>query len=346
MNTEEFNFELPEELIAQVPIKNREESNLMVIDKDKKGFEHKKFKEIVDLLSKDDVLVLNDTQVIPARIIGEKEETGAIIEVLLIQNINDNIWKSLVKPQKRVKIDTIVNCGNGKLKLKCIKKESDGICFFELLYDGILYEILDELGSMPIPPYITKKLDNKESYQTVYAKNKGSVAAPTAGLHFTIDLLKEIEKKGIEIIYITLHVGIGTFRPVSVDNVLEHKMHSEFYSISKDAATKLNLAIKKNKNIIAVGTTTTRTLESVYNMYNEFKETSGYTDIFIYPGYKFKVVKSLITNFHLPKSTLIMLVSALYDRINIINAYKEAIEKKYRFYSFGDSMFIKGNKDK
>lgn len=346
MNTNEFDFELPNDLIAQVPIKNRDESRLMVIDKNNNTIEHKKFQNIIDLLSENDVLVLNDTEVIPARIIGEKEETGAVIEVLLIQNENNNVWKALVKPQKRIKENTIITCGNGLLKLKCIKKEPEGICFFELLYNGILYEILDELGSMPIPPYIREKLENKDSYQTVYAKNKGSVAAPTAGLHFTKELLSNIEKKGIEIIYITLHVGIGTFRPVSVENINEHKMHSEFYSISKISAEKLNNAIKCKKNIISVGTTTTRTLESVYNLYNKFIETSGYTDIFIYPGYTFKVVDSLITNFHLPKSTLIMLVSSLYEKEYIIKAYKEAIKEKYRFYSFGDSMFIKNNKDK
>ena len=344
MNTNEFDFDLPKELIAQHPLKKRDDSKLMIVDKKTGNIEHKKFNDIVDLLDLDDVLVLNDTKVIPARLIGEKVDTKAVIEVLLLEEVKPNIWKTLVKPQKRIKIGTIVSFGSGKLKLTCIKKEDEGVCLFELKYEGILYEILDELGTMPLPPYITEKLEEKSSYQTVYAKNEGSVAAPTAGLHFTQELLDRIREKGIKIIYVTLHVGLGTFRPVSVEDVTKHKMHSEFYSVTKEAAEDLNEAMRNNKNIISVGTTTTRTLETVFSLYNEFRETSGYTQIFIYPGYTFKVVKSLITNFHLPKSTLIMLVSALSSKKNILNAYKEAVNKKYRFFSFGDSMFIKNSK--
>lgn len=344
MTTNDFDFELPEELIAQHPQKNRDESNLMIIDKITGEIEHKKFNNIIDMLNDNDVLVLNNTKVLPARLIGVKEETNAVIEVLLLENENENIWKALVKPQKRIKEKTIINFGEGKLKLECIEKLEEGICKFKLIYDGLLYEILDELGTMPIPPYITEKLEDKNSYQTVYAKNLGSVAAPTAGLHFTNELLEKIKEKNVEIVYITLHVGLGTFRPVNVENINDHKMHSEFYSIDATAARTLNKAMENDKNIIAVGTTSTRTLESVYKTHNKFIETSGYTDIFIYPGYDFKVVKSLITNFHLPKSTLIMLVSALAGKKEILNAYNEAINKKYRFYSFGDSMFIKNNK--
>lgn len=344
MKTTDFDFELPNELIAQHPVSKRDESKLLVLDKKTGEINHKKFNNIIDYLDEKDVLVLNDTKVIPARLIGEKEQTKAIVEVLLLNEIDKNIWKALTKPQKRVKVGTIINFGNGKLKLKCLEVFDEGICTYELIYNGILYEVLDELGVMPIPPYITEKLQDKSSYQTVYAKNEGSVAAPTAGLHFTDELLEKIKAKNIEVVYITLHVGLGTFRPVNVDDIANHKMHSEFYIISKEASEKLNKAMQENKNIISVGTTSTRTLESVYNLYGEFKETSGWTDIFIYPGYQFKVVSSLITNFHLPKSTLIMLVSALAGKEKVMNAYQEAINNKYRFYSFGDSMFISNKK--
>lgn len=341
MKTEDFDYYLPEELIAQTPIEKRDESKLLILDKETGEIKHEIFHNIIDYLNKEDVLVLNDTKVIPARLIGVKKDTNAVIEVLLLNDKGNNIWECLVKPAKRIKIGTIISFGDDKLNFECIKKEDEGICEFKLIYNGILMEILDELGTMPLPPYIHEKLDNKDRYQTVYAKNLGSAAAPTAGLHFTTDLLDKIQERGIKIVFVTLHVGLGTFRPVKVDNVLEHKMHSEKYSMTKEVAETLNKA-KKNKNkIISVGTTTTRTLETIYNKYNKFVECSGETDIFIYPGYEFKAIDQLITNFHLPKSTLVMLVSALAGKENIMNAYKVAVENKYRFFSFGDSMFIK-----
>ena len=276
----------------------------------------------------------------PARLIGEKEETKAVIEILMLKETKPDIWQCLVKPAKRIKEGTIINFGD-KLQAQCISIEEEGIRVFKLIYKGILYEILDELSEMPLPPYIHEKLKNKDRYQTVYAKNIGSAAAPTAGLHFTKELLKQIKNKGVNIAYITLHVGLGTFRPVNVDNIKDHKMHSEFYSMDKKTAELLNKTKKEGKNIISVGTTTTRTLETIMNLYNEFKECSGFTDIFIYPGYKFKAIDKLITNFHLPKSTLVMLVSAFASKDKIMKAYNEAIKEKYRFFSFGDSMLIK-----
>ena len=340
MKTEDFNYNLPEELIAQTPLEKRDESRLLVLNRKTNLIEHKKFSNIIDYLNKDDVLVLNDTKVMAARLIGIKLETNAVIELLMLQNIKDNIWECLVKPAKRIKIGTIVDFGNGLLQAKCIEKHEEGICHFEMIYKGIFYEILDSLGEMPLPPYIHEMLKDKDRYQTVYAKNIGSAAAPTAGLHFTKDLMNKIEEKGIKIVYVTLHVGLGTFRPVNVEDVTTHVMHSEYYTMSEEAANLLNNA-KKNKNrIISVGTTSTRTLETVMNKYNEFKECSGWTDIFIYPGYEFRAVDSLITNFHLPKSTLLMLISALASKEQIMNAYNEAIKEKYRFFSFGDSMFI------
>ena len=344
MKTDDFDYYLPEELIAQVPLKNREESKLLVLDKHTGEIEDRKFYDIVDLLNKGDVLVLNDTKVLPARLIGEKKETGAVIEVLLLKNTTSDNWECLVKPAKRVSIGTIITFGDGLLTAKCTKVSEDGIREFELIYDGILYEILDKLGTMPLPPYIRTKLEDKTRYQTVYAKNMGSAAAPTAGLHFTNDLIKKIQEKGVIMCYITLHVGLGTFRPVNVEDVTKHKMHSEFYSMNKETAEILNNAKKENRKVIAVGTTTTRTLETIINKYSEFKECSGWTDIFIYPGYEFKAIDSLITNFHLPKSTLIMLVSALCNKEIILNTYKYAVENKYRFFSFGDAMFINKNK--
>ncbi len=341
MKTSDFDYFLPEELIAQEPIEKRDESKLMVLNKKNGNIEHKIFHDIVDYLHKGDTLVLNDTKVMPARIIGTKEDTGAIIELLLMNNINGNDWACLVKHAKRVHIGTIITFGNGELKAKCIENKEDGIKIFTFIYDGIFYEILDKLGSMPLPPYIKKKLEDKSRYQTVYAKNIGSYAAPTAGLHFTKELLEKIENKGITICYVTLHVGLGTFRPVNVTDVTTHKMHSEYYSMTKEVADTLNKAKKEKRRIIAVGTTSTRVLETIANKYNEFKECSGNTDIFIYPGYKFKAIDALITNFHLPKSTLIMLVSALSSRDIILNAYNEAVKNKYRFFSFGDAMFIK-----
>ena len=314
---------------------------MLVLNKDSDDIEHKHFYNIIDYLEKGDTLVLNDTKVLPARLIGNKEETNAVIEILLLKNIEHDFWECLVKPARRIKVGTIVSFGNGLLKAKCIKELDEGIRHFELIYDGILYEILDKLGTMPLPPYIHEQLKDQSRYQTVYAKEIGSAAAPTAGLHFTKELLKEIEAKGVNICYITLHVGLGTFRPVSTSNILEHKMHSEYYSMSSEVAKTLTETRKNGHKIIAVGTTTTRTLETVMSKSNEFKETSGWTDIFIYPGYKFKAIDALITNFHLPKSTLIMLVSAFAGKDKILNAYKIAVSKKYRFFSFGDAMFIK-----
>lgn len=341
MRTDDFDFELPEELIAQTPIKNRDQSRMLVLDKKTGEIEHKHFNNILDYLNKNDVLVLNDTKVMPARLYGQKEETNALIEVLLLKEKTNNTWECLVKPAKRVKIGTVVNFGDGILKAKCIEIKDEGIRVFKLIYDGILYEILDKLGEMPLPPYIHEKLEDKDRYQTVYAKNIGSAAAPTAGLHFTKELLEKVKEKGITVLYITLHVGLGTFRPVNVEDVTKHKMHSEFYMMSKETAEILNKAKKNNQRIISVGTTTTRTLETIMNLYDEFRECSGWTSIFIYPGYEFKAIDSLITNFHLPKSTLLMLVSALAGKDKIMKAYHEAVKEKYRFFSFGDSMFIK-----
>ena len=311
----------------------------MVLDRKNKTIEHKKFSDIVDYLDSNDVLVLNDTKVIPARLIGHKEDTNAVIEILLLKDLGDNVWQTLAKPQRRVKIGSIITFGDGILKAQCIKKEDMGICEFKLIYKGILVEILDKLGEMPLPPYIHEKLNDKDRYQTVYAKNLGSAAAPTAGLHFTPELLEKIKNKGVELIYVTLHVGLGTFRPVEEEDLTNHVMHSEYYEISEDAANRLNLAIKNHKRIVSVGTTSTRTLESAYD--NGFKACCQNTSIFIYPGYEFKVVSAQITNFHLPKSTLIMLVSAFAGREFILDSYKKAVEEKYRFFSFGDAMFIK-----
>lgn len=341
MKTDDFDYYLPENLIAQTPINKRDESKLMVLNKETGTIEHRHFADIIDYLTPNDVLVLNDTKVMPARLIGQKEDTNGHIELLLLKNTKNNIYECLCKPAKRVKIGTIVNFGDGILKAKCIEVKEEGIREFEFLYDGIFYEILDKLGEMPLPPYIHKKLKDKNRYQTVYAKNIGSAAAPTAGLHFTQELLEKLKNKGITICYVTLHVGLGTFRPVNVEDVTTHKMHSEFYTINEETAKILNQAKKDGKNIVSVGTTTTRVLETVMNQYQTFKACSGYTSIFIYPGYQFKAVDSLITNFHLPKSTLIMLVSAFCSKEIIMNAYSEAIKNSYRFFSFGDSMFIK-----
>lgn len=340
MNIEDYNYDLPKELIAQTPILNRDESKLLVLDKITGKINHTIFKNILDYLDENTVLVLNDTKVIPARLIGEKEETKAMIELLLLKDLGENIWECLSRPTKRLHIGTIVSFGNGILKAEVIKKLDEGMVHVRLIYDGILMEILEKLGTMPLPPYIKEKLDDQSRYQTVYAKNIGSAAAPTAGLHFTKELLEKIEQKGITICYVTLHVGLGTFRPVEVENILEHHMHSEYYQMSKETADILNDAKKNNKKIVAVGTTTTRVLETIASKYNEFKECSGNTEIFIYPGYEFKGIDSLITNFHLPKSTLLMLVSALAGKDHIMKAYNSAIEKEYRFFSFGDAMFI------
>ncbi len=341
MKVEDFDYELPEELIAQTPIEKRDTSRLLVLDKDTGEIEHKHFYDIPEYLKEGDVLVLNDTKVLPARLIGVKEETGAVIEILLLKNKEKDIWECLVKPAKRIKLGTTVSFGEGKLKAECIEEKEEGIRIFNLTYEGIFYEILDELGTMPLPPYIHEQLKEQDRYQTVYAKNIGSAAAPTAGLHFTKELLNKIKEKKVEVLYITLHVGLGTFRPVQVEKIEDHKMHSEFYMMHKDVADKLNQAKKEHRRIISVGTTSTRTLEAIMNKYGKFEECSGFTDIFIYPGYEFKAIDCLITNFHLPKSTLVMLVSALASKEKIMHAYKVAVEEKYRFFSFGDAMFIK-----
>ena len=341
MKTDDFNYELPEHLIAQTPIKERDNSKMMFLDKKTGEIEHHHFHDILNYLDEKDVLVLNDTKVLPARLYGVKEETNAGIEILMLKEIENDTWECLTKPAKRVKIGTVITFGDGRLKALCIEEKEEGIRVFKLDYDGILYEILDSLGEMPLPPYIHEKLEEKNRYQTVYAKNIGSAAAPTAGLHFTNELLEQLKHKGVTILYITLHVGLGTFRPVNVEDVTKHRMHSEFYSMTKEVADTLNKAKKDGKRIISVGTTTTRTLETIANKYNEFKECSGWTDIFIYPGYQFKAIDALITNFHLPKSTLIMLVSALAGKENVLNAYHEAVKEEYRFFSFGDSMFIR-----
>lgn len=341
MKLSDFDYDLPDSLIAQVPIRERDHSRLLVLDKKSGEVCHKHFYDIVDLLNEGDTLVLNDTKVLPARLIGVKEQTNAVIEILLLKDVQDDIWECLTKPARRVKCGTIISFGNGLLKAECIEEAEQGIRKFRLIYDGILLEILEKLGTMPLPPYIHEKLDDQTRYQTVYAKNPGSSAAPTAGLHFTNELLEKIKRKGVDVLYVTLHVGLGTFRPVSEENILEHKMHSEFFSMSKEVADKLNKAKKEGRKIISVGTTSVRTLETIVGLYGEFRKCSGFTDIFIYPGYEFKAIDNLITNFHLPKSTLVMLVSALAGRENILNAYRIAVLEKYRFFSFGDAMYIK-----
>ena len=340
MKTNEFDFDLPQELIAQTPLLNRDESRLLVLDKETGKVEHKKFRNIFDYLSAGDVLVINDTKVIPARLMGVKEDTLAVIELLLLKDMGNDIWECLSRPQKRLHLGTIVRFSD-ELSAEVIELLSDGVTRVKLIYSGILLEILDRLGEMPLPPYIHEKLSEKDRHNTVYAKNIGSAAAPTAGLHFTRELLDELRDKGVIITNVTLHVGLGTFRPVEVDDINNHHMHSEYYEMSSETANVLNKAKCDGRRIIAVGTTSTRTLESVINKYGEFRECSGNTDIFIYPGYEFKAISCLITNFHLPKSTLVMLVSALAGRENILNAYHEAINEKYRFFSFGDAMFIK-----
>lgn len=340
MKTSDFDYYLPEELIAQTPIKDRDHSRLLVMDRKTGKLEHKIFTDIIDYLNPDDVVVLNNTKVLPARLIGHKVDTDAVIEVLMLKDLGNDTWECLSKPAKRIKIGSIVKFSD-ELSAECIAIGEDGIRHFKFIYKGIFLEILERLGEMPLPPYIHEKLNDKDRYQTVYAKELGSAAAPTAGLHFTKELLNKIKEKGILIEEITLHVGLGTFRPVEVEDVNNHKMHSEFYTMSKETAEVLNKAKKEGRRIIAVGTTTTRTLETIMNLYSEFKECSGWTDIFIYPGYEFKAIDALITNFHLPKSTLVMLVSAFSSKENIINAYNEAVKEKYRFFSFGDAMFIK-----
>lgn len=341
MSTEDFNYELPEELIAQTPLENRSASKMLVMDRESGELEHKIFTDIIDYLVPGDVLVINDTKVIPARLIGIKEETKASIELLLLKDIGSNKWECLSRPFKRLHVGTIINFGDSLLQAKVVEKKEEGMVIVEFLYEGIFMEILDRLGEMPLPPYIHEKLLDKNRYQTVYAKNIGSAAAPTAGLHFTKELLEKIKKKGVIITNVTLHVGLGTFRPVEVEDVTKHHMHSEFYEMTKETAKILNNAKKDHRRIIAVGTTSTRTLETIMHTYHEFKECHGNTDIFIYPGFEFQAIDCLITNFHLPKSTLVMLVSAFSKKEYILNAYQEAVNNNYRFFSFGDAMFLK-----
>lgn len=340
MNKQDFYYELPEELIAQEPLKDRTSSKLLVLNKNTGGIEHKHFKDIVNYLNKGDCLVINDTKVIPARLLGIKKDTQAHVEILLLNRKDKNIWEAIVRPGKKLKPNTSVVFGNGELECTILDIVNDGNRLVEFKYSGIFEEVLARLGEMPLPPYIKQKLKDKDRYQTVYAKNEGSAAAPTAGLHFNKELLNQIEQIGISVAHITLHVGLGTFRPVKVDNINEHKMHSEFYIVDKIQADLINEAKQKGNNIISVGTTSTRTLEACADENGYIKAQSGFTNIFIYPGYKFKVVDKLITNFHLPESTLIMLVSAMAGTENTLNAYKAAVNQKYRFFSFGDAMFI------
>ena len=341
MKTKDFYYDLPQELIAQHPIEHRSDSRLLILDRNTGEINHRHFKDIIDYLKSGDTLVLNDTRVLPARLFGSREGKEEKIEFLLLKKLSDNTWETLVKPGKKAKIGSKVEFGNGLLNGEIVDIGEDGTRLIKFKYDGIFEEILDKLGEMPLPPYITERLDDKERYQTVYAKHPGSAAAPTAGLHFTKELLKRIEEKGINIVYLTLHVGLGTFRPVKVDDINDHHMHSEYYQLSREAAEIINKTKKSGGRIISVGTTSIRTLETVADENGMVREASGWTDIFIYPGYKFKTVDALITNFHLPESTLMMLVSAFSTREIIMNAYKEAVDERYRFFSFGDSMFIK-----
>ncbi len=340
-----FDFDLPEELISQSPAKKRDESRLMVINKDTKTYEHKHFYDIVDYLHAGDVLVRNNTKVIPARLLGEKDKTHAHVELLLLKQLENDNWECLVGNAKTVKVGTIVSFGNGELKAECLEIKEEGIRIMHMIYDGVFYEVLDKLGKMPLPPYIRKQCDDNSRYQTVYAKVEGSAAAPTAGFHFTEELFEKLNQKGVIVVDVTLHIGLGTFRPVKVNDVLEHHMHSEYYVMSQETADILNKAKKEHRRIISIGTTSTRVLESVMQEYGTFKACSGNTSIFIYPGYKYLAIDGLITNFHLPKSTLIMLVSALAGREFILECYKEAVKEKYRFFSFGDAMFIYGKEN-
>ncbi|MBE6068877.1 MAG: tRNA preQ1(34) S-adenosylmethionine ribosyltransferase-isomerase QueA [Clostridium lundense] len=341
MQVKDFDYYLPEELIAQHPTAKRDEARLMILDKATGELEHKVFKDIIDYLKPGDCLVLNDTRVLPARLIGEKEETHGKIEFLLLKRTDKDTWETLVKPGKRAKIGSKFVFGNGELKAEVIGLGEEGSRIVRFEYEGIFEEVLDRLGQMPLPPYITETLEDKEMYQTVYSKEQGSAAAPTAGLHFTEELLEDIKNKGIKLAFLTLHVGLGTFRPVKVDEIENHTMHSEYYSMTKETAGIINSTKEAGGRVIAVGTTSNRTLETIADADGRVKEQSGWTDIFIYPGYKFKVVDALITNFHLPQSTLLMLISALAGRDKIMNAYETAVKERYRFFSFGDAMFIK-----
>lgn len=340
MKTSDFNFDLPQELIAQDPLEDRSSSRLMVLNKESGEIAHRIFHDITEYLHPGDCLVINDTKVIPARLIGTKEDTGAHIEILLLKRKENDVWETLVKPGKKCRPGARVVFGNGELKAEIVDVLGDGNRLVHFEYEGIFEEVLDRLGQMPLPPYITHKLQDKNRYQTVYAKYEGSAAAPTAGLHFTKELLKQIEDMGVKIAHVTLHVGLGTFRPVKVDNVLDHHMHSEFYIVDEEEAEKINSTKRDGGRVICVGTTSCRTLESATGEDGILRAGSGWTEIFIYPGYKFKILDCLITNFHLPESTLVMLVSALAGREHVLAAYEEAIKERYRFFSFGDAMFI------
>ncbi|MCY8106507.1 tRNA preQ1(34) S-adenosylmethionine ribosyltransferase-isomerase QueA [Bacillus mojavensis] len=341
MKVDLFDFELPERLIAQVPLEQRDASRLMVLDKHTGGLTDSSFKQIISFFKEGDCLVLNNTRVLPARLFGTKEDTGAKVELLLLKQEAGDRWETLVKPAKRVKKGTVVTFGDGRLKAVCTEELEHGGRKVEFHYDGIFYEVLESLGEMPLPPYIKEQLDDRERYQTVFSKEIGSAAAPTAGLHFTEDILQQLKDKGVQIEFITLHVGLGTFRPVSADEVEEHNMHAEFYQMSEETAAALNSVREKGGRIISVGTTSTRTLETIAGEHDgRFKASSGWTSIFIYPGYEFKGIDGMITNFHLPKSSLIMLVSALAGRENVLRAYNHAVEEEYRFFSFGDAMLI------
>ncbi|KOR24113.1 tRNA preQ1(34) S-adenosylmethionine ribosyltransferase-isomerase QueA [Clostridium sp. L74] len=343
MKVKDFDFYLPEELIAQHPMEKRDEARLLVLDKETGELEHKIFKDILDYLKPNDCLVLNNTRVLPARLIGAKEETGGKMEFLLLKRTEKDVWETLVKPGKRAHLDSKIIFGNGELKAEVIGMGEEGSRIVKFYYEGIFEEILDKLGQMPLPPYIKEKLEDKEMYQTVYSKEEeqGSAAAPTAGLHFTEELLEKIKEKGVKLAFLTLHVGLGTFRPVKVEDIQDHVMHSEYYKMDPKTAETINTTKENGGRVIAVGTTSCRTLETIGDEEGKVREQSGWTDIFIYPGYKYKVVDALITNFHLPQSTLLMLVSALAGRDKIMNAYNTAVEKEYRFFSFGDAMFIK-----
>ncbi len=340
MKRQDFYYELPEELIAQDPLKDRQSSRLLILDKESGAISHHIFREITDYLKEGDCLVINDTKVIPARLIGSREGTNAKIEILLLKRQENNVWETLVKPGKKAKIGTRISFGDGLLTGEVIDIVEEGNRLIRFTYEGIFEEILDRLGQMPLPPYITHQLEDKNRYQTVYAVNTGSAAAPTAGLHFTPELLKKIEEKGVAIARVTLHVGLGTFRPVKVDEITDHHMHSEFFQIGEEAAKKINHAKDTGNRVICVGTTSCRTIESAADEQGKLKACSGWTEIFIYPGYQFKVLDCLITNFHLPESTLIMLVSALAGRENVLRAYEKAVEERYRFFSFGDAMLV------
>ena len=339
--TDDFDFDLPEELIAQVPLKNRSASRLMVLDHQQQTIEDKTFLDIIDELKPNDALVMNNTRVLPARLFGTKTETGAHLEVLLLKNTEGDRWETLMKPAKKAKVGTTITFGDGRLTAEVVEVLEEGGRILDFSYDGIFLEILEELGEMPLPPYITEKLDEADRYQTVYAKENGSAAAPTAGLHFTDEVLKQLKEKGVQLAFLTLHVGLGTFRPVNVENVEDHKMHSEYYQLSKETADLLNKTKENGGRVVAVGTTSIRTLETIANKFDgRLEADSGWTDIFIKPGYTFKFVDAFLTNFHLPKSTLIMLVSAFAGREFVLNAYHHAVDEQYRFFSFGDAMFV------